>query len=76
MEAQKEGKKNTNMSSKSTVQDAISHWQSALAQTKQVSKNKFVTIPSMTKITMKAKHRRKNNNNDLMSEPQLITYCT
>lgn len=43
-ETQKEGKKNKNMTSKSIHRDAITHWQPALAQTKQLSRNKHGTI--------------------------------
>lgn len=63
MKAQKEGKKNTNMSSKSTVQDAISHWQSALAETKQVSETNL--SPSL---------HEKHNNNEKIIKKKLLYY--
>lgn len=47
--AQKKGKTNTNMSWKSTLQNAISYWQSAVAQTKQMSDSN-VTALSRGKI--------------------------
>lgn len=52
-ETQKEEKKNKNMTSKSIDRDAITHWQSALAQTKQLSRNKHGTLRSRQRYTIK-----------------------